>query len=65
MRGCSRPARVATFTSRRDAAIIPLLVDPGMRRAECVGTTLHDLRTGGFRQVRLRAPRGGSHRQMS
>jgi integrase/recombinase XerC len=31
------------FTSRRDSAIILLLVDTGMRRAECVGMTLDDL----------------------
>jgi integrase len=30
------------FTSRRDTAILPLLVDTGMRRAECVGRTLDD-----------------------
>jgi integrase/recombinase XerC len=28
------------FSSRRDTAIIPLLVDTGMRRAECAGMTL-------------------------
>jgi integrase/recombinase XerC len=28
------------FTSRRDTAIILLLVDTGMRRAECVGMTV-------------------------
>jgi integrase/recombinase XerC len=31
------------FTSRRDTAIILLLVDTGMRRAECVGMTLDDV----------------------
>jgi integrase/recombinase XerC len=31
------------FTSRRDAAVILLLVDTGMRRTECVGMTLDDL----------------------
>jgi site-specific recombinase XerD len=31
------------FTSRRDTAIILLLVDTGMRRAECVGMTLDDI----------------------
>jgi integrase/recombinase XerC len=31
------------FTSRRDAAIILLLVDTGMRRAECVGMTVDDV----------------------
>jgi integrase/recombinase XerC len=31
------------FTSRRDTAIILLLVDTGMRRAECVGMTLEDV----------------------
>jgi integrase/recombinase XerC len=31
------------FTSRRDTAIILLLVDTGMRRAECVGITLDDV----------------------
>ena len=31
------------FPSRRDTAIILLLVDTGMRRAECVGMTLDDL----------------------
>jgi site-specific recombinase XerD len=31
------------FTSRRDAAIILLLVDTGMRRAECAGMTLDDV----------------------
>ena len=31
------------FTSRRDTAIILLLVDTGMRRAECVGMTLNDV----------------------
>jgi site-specific recombinase XerD len=31
------------FTSRRDAAVILLLVDTGMRRAECVGMTLDDV----------------------
>jgi site-specific recombinase XerD len=31
------------FTSRRDAAIILLLVDTGIRRAECVGMTLDDV----------------------
>jgi site-specific recombinase XerD len=31
------------FTSRRDTAIILLLVDNGMRRAECVGMTLDDV----------------------
>src|SRR4029453_8539052 len=31
------------FTSRRDNAIILLLVDTGMRRAECVGMTLADV----------------------
>jgi site-specific recombinase XerD len=31
------------FTSRRDGAIILLLVDTGMRRAECVGMTLDDV----------------------
>jgi integrase/recombinase XerC len=30
-------------TSRRDAAIILLLVDTGMRRAECAGMTLNDV----------------------
>ena len=32
------------FTSRRDTAIVLLLVDTGMRRAECVGMTLDDVR---------------------
>jgi integrase/recombinase XerC len=31
------------FTSRRNTAIILLLVDTGMRRAECAGMTLDDL----------------------
>jgi site-specific recombinase XerD len=31
------------FTSRRDTAIILLLVDTGMRRAECVGMTVGDV----------------------
>jgi site-specific recombinase XerD len=31
------------FVSRRDATIILLLVDTGMRRAECIGITLDDL----------------------
>ena len=31
------------FTSRRDTAIILLLVDTGMRHAECVGMTLDDI----------------------
>src|SRR6266508_4781563 len=31
------------FTSRRDTAIILLLVDTGMRRAECVSMTLDDV----------------------
>ena len=31
------------FTSRRDTAVILLLVDTGMRRAECVGMTLDDV----------------------
>jgi site-specific recombinase XerD len=31
------------FTSRRDTAIILLLVDTGMRRAECVGMTVDDI----------------------
>jgi site-specific recombinase XerD len=31
------------FTSRRDTAIILLLVDTGMRRAECVGMALDDI----------------------
>jgi integrase/recombinase XerC len=31
------------FASRRDAAVILLLVDTGMRRAECAGMTLNDL----------------------
>jgi site-specific recombinase XerC len=31
------------FSSRRDTAIILLLVDTGMRRAECVGMTLDDV----------------------
>ena len=31
------------FASRRDTAIILLLVDTGMRRAECVGMTLDDV----------------------
>jgi integrase len=31
------------FTSRRDTAIILLLVGTGMRRAECAGMTLDDL----------------------
>ena len=31
------------FTSRRDSAIILLLVDTGMRRAECVGMTVDDV----------------------
>ena len=31
------------FTSRRDTAIILLLVDTGMRRAECVSMTLEDI----------------------
>ena len=31
------------FPSRRDTAIILLLVDTGMRRAECVGMTLDDV----------------------
>jgi site-specific recombinase XerD len=31
------------FTSRRDTAIILLLVDTGIRRAECVGMTLEDV----------------------
>jgi site-specific recombinase XerD len=31
------------FTSRRDTAIILLLLDTGMRRAECVGMTLDDV----------------------
>jgi integrase/recombinase XerC len=30
-------------TSRRDTAVILLLVDTGMRRAKCVGMTLHDV----------------------
>jgi integrase len=35
--------RGSRLTSRRDTAIILLLVDIGMRRAECVGMTLDDL----------------------
>src|ERR687896_2470574 len=31
------------FTSRRDSAVILLLVDTGMRRAECAGMTLDDV----------------------
>jgi site-specific recombinase XerC len=31
------------FTSRRDTAIIPLLVDTGMPWAECAGMTLDDV----------------------
>ena len=31
------------FTSRRDTAIVLLLVDTGMRRAECAGMTLDDV----------------------
>jgi site-specific recombinase XerD len=31
------------FTSRRDSAVILLLVDTGMRRAECDGMTLEDV----------------------
>ena len=31
------------FTSRRDTAVILLLVDTGMRRAECVGMTVDDV----------------------
>ena len=31
------------FTSRRDTAVILLLVDTGMRRAECVGMTMDDV----------------------
>jgi site-specific recombinase XerD len=31
------------FTSRRDAAVILLLVDTGMRRAECAGMTVDDV----------------------
>jgi site-specific recombinase XerD len=31
------------FTSRRDTAVILLLVDTGMRRAECAGMTLEDV----------------------
>jgi site-specific recombinase XerD len=31
------------FTSRRDTAIILLLIDTGMRRGECVGMTLDDV----------------------
>ena len=31
------------FTSRRDTAVILILVDTGMRRAECVGMTLDDV----------------------
>ena len=31
------------FTSRRDTAVILLLVDTGMRRAECAGMTLDDV----------------------
>jgi integrase/recombinase XerC len=31
------------FTSRRDTAIVLLLIDTGMRRAECVGMTLDDV----------------------
>jgi integrase len=31
------------FTSRRDSALILLLVDTGMRRAECAGMTLEDV----------------------
>ena len=31
------------FTSRRDTAVILLLVDAGMRRAECAGMTLDDV----------------------
>ncbi len=31
------------FASRRDTAVILLLVDTGMRRAECVGMTLDDV----------------------
>jgi site-specific recombinase XerC len=34
------------FTSRRDTAIIRLLVDTGMRRAECAGMTLDDVDPG-------------------
>ena len=51
--GCStRPEHLARllkacegrdFTSRRDTAIILLLVDTGMRRAECVGMTVDDV----------------------
>jgi site-specific recombinase XerD len=32
-----------TFASRRDTAVILLLVDTGMRRAECAGMTLDDV----------------------
>ena len=35
--------RGSCFTSRRDSAVILLLVDTGMRRAECAGTTLDDV----------------------
>jgi integrase len=31
------------FTSRRDTAVILLLVDTGMRRADCAGMTLDDV----------------------
>jgi integrase/recombinase XerC len=31
------------FTSRRDTTVILLLVDTGMRRAECAGMTLDDV----------------------
>jgi integrase/recombinase XerC len=42
-RGCSKICEGRDFTSRRDTAVILLLVDTGMRRAECVGMTLDDV----------------------
>jgi site-specific recombinase XerD len=41
--GLLRSCEGRDFTSRRDTAIILLLVDTGMRRAECVGMTLDDV----------------------
>src|SRR5215207_3816266 len=38
LKACEGP----DFTSRRDTAVILLLVDTGMRRAECAGMTLDD-----------------------
>jgi integrase len=42
-RGCSKICEGRDFTSRHDTAVILLLVDTGMRRAECVGMTLDDV----------------------